>query len=147
MGYYTAIYVNLRVKEDKLEEFKKSLKGLIDANDNESWFGYYEDISIDDDRCIQFEDYNRKLYEYEGLCEWLSEFVEDGYIECSGEEHPDLWKMEFDGCGGWNDMESVIVYVPQNTLWKELTVGNINGSPTVTSIILREEESVVNIID
>jgi hypothetical protein len=134
VGYYTEIDVNLRVKGDKLEEFNKQLKILRDTGDNESWFSYYDDISITNDREIEFDEYNRKFYDADEFANWISEFVEKGYIDCYGEDSS-LWRLEFDGCGNWNDMQSVIVYVPQDTLWKELTVRNTNGSPTVINII------------
>ena len=59
MGYNTNIIVDVEVKEDKIEEFRKAIEEQLKQleADGNHWFGYYADIEVEDDGRIVFEDY------------------------------------------------------------------------------------------
>ena len=102
MGYYTLLYVNLSAKRDEIERIRQEIermKKLARDDKRYEWFTYYDDISVDDDGCIDFLDCRKKLYEYDKLAEWLTPFVEEGNIECHGDDPLDIWRIHFDGNG------------------------------------------------
>jgi len=78
MGYYTQLVIEVYVKKDKIQEFKKAVKRLMKEleGDDDHWFWYYSDISVDEDGTISFEDYHRKVYDENKFAEFLAEFVE-----------------------------------------------------------------------
>jgi len=112
MGYYTQIYVNLKVKKQKIEEFKSKIEELKEKVRNGTlpdgnWFWWYEDISVAEDGSIEFTDYTRKWYEEERFYNFIKDYVEQGYIEGYGEEFGDIWRVVFDGKGHFKWQEAV----------------------------------------
>ena len=78
MGYYTQLAMDVGIREDKIEQFKKAIKRQLARvkADPEYWFAYYADISVDEYGTILFEDYYRKIYDVEKFAKWLAKFVE-----------------------------------------------------------------------
>ena len=112
MGYNTNIIVDVEVKEDKIEEFRKAIEEQLKQleADGNHWFGYYADIEVEDDGRIVFEDYWRKFYEEDAFAEWLAPYVAEGHIWCYGEEPGDVWAIHFDGKGNYRIEEAAIVW-------------------------------------
>ncbi|MFC1588444.1 hypothetical protein ACFL54_09045 [Planctomycetota bacterium] len=99
MGYYTMIEVNIRIKKDKVNAFRKAKQKL--TTDDLKWFAYFDDISIKEDRNVEFDEYSRKWYEADNFYDFIKDFVEKGYIEGQGEDFGDYWRIAFDGKGNW----------------------------------------------
>jgi len=112
MGYYTQLAMDVGIKEDKIEQFKKAIKRQLARvkADPEYWFAYYADISVDEYGTILFEDYYRKIYDVEKFAKWLAKFVEKGYIYGYGEEAEDVWRICFDGKGNFEIQEARFVW-------------------------------------
>jgi|GEM_PF-3663436 len=106
MGYYTQICINLRVKREKIDEFRSRINELKEKiNDGtlplDHWFWWYEDIIVAEDGKIEFVDYNRKWYDGEEFYNFIKDYVEQGFIEGYGEEFGDMWRVDFDGKGNF----------------------------------------------
>ena len=107
MGYYTNVFVDVQIDKSKIDEFHREvnrIKNLLEENDDipESWFGYYWDISVDEDSGnIVFDEYYRKWYEEGKFYDWLLKFKPNGVIFLVGESmdtsvvifHGDKWEM------------------------------------------------------
>ncbi|MBI4447184.1 MAG: hypothetical protein HY645_14915 [Acidobacteria bacterium] len=109
MGYYTSVGICLSAKKEKIAELRSRVEELRSAcqNDENHWFWYYDDVEIRDDGAIEFAEYDRKWYEEEQFYELLSPFVMQGYIEGQGEEFGDVWRVCFDGRGGFKRQVAV----------------------------------------
>ena len=103
MGYYTNVYVDARIDMDMIDEFHKEvnrIKDVVESNVDspEDWFGYYWDISVDEDNgYILFDDYLRKWYEDEKFYNWLLKFKPKGIIYLVGESMDYAAVVAFDG--------------------------------------------------
>ena len=113
MGYDTTVDMDLIVREDKFEEFKIELERIKDDrhhNKEDEWFSYYYDLVVDSDRSLWFTDsIVRHFYEEEKFCEWIAPYVEEGQIECEGEDGSH-WMHGFDGNSGWKEYNGSLVY-------------------------------------
>lgn len=102
MGYYTNVFVDVRIDESKIGEFHREINRIKDAVEEngdspEDWFGYYWDISVDEDNGgIEFDEYYRKWYEEEKFYDWLLKFKPNGVIHLVGESM-DSAVVIFDG--------------------------------------------------
>ena len=94
MGYYTTVFVDVRIPQDKIEAFHKEVNRIKDAINRaekygeeclDEWFNYYWDISINDGGYIEFEEAHRKWYEEEKFYDWLLQFNPQGSIILIGE--------------------------------------------------------------
>ncbi|MFQ5633632.1 MAG: glycosyltransferase family 2 protein, partial [bacterium] len=94
------------------------------TNDKHEWFLHYRGRSVHDGGQIDFFDHHRKLYEYKRFAEWLAPLVEEGSIECHGDEdNPgDVWRIYFDGKGGFQKHRLVRREKVQN-VWLDILFG------------------------
>ena len=110
MSYYTTVSVNLSVKPDKIEAFQQCLEEIRNVTDSDShWFRCYNDLSVDEEGNLQFEEDYRRWYDGERFYNLVKEFVDGGDITGYGEEFEDYWRIVFDGCGGWKRQKPVFV--------------------------------------
>lgn len=91
MGYYTNVFVDVQIDMSKIDEFHREvnrIKNAVGENEDgpDGWFGYYWDISVDDDSGnIGFDEGFRKWYEEEKFYNWLLRFKPKGVIYLVGE--------------------------------------------------------------
>ena len=110
MGYYTTVALNLVVKEEKIEAFNCRIEEMKIATDLSSkWFHRYDDLTLNPEGVIQFEDYYRKWYDDEEFYNFVKEYVKSGEIVGYGDEFEDYWKIVFDGNENWKRQIPVFV--------------------------------------
>ena len=90
MGYYTTVFVGVRIPESEIERFHAEVNRLKDkCNESDegewSWFDYFYDVSVSDDGYIEFDDTTRKWYKEEKFYNWLLQFKPEGSIILIGE--------------------------------------------------------------
>ena len=94
MGYYSTIQETPKI--ELIEEFKWEVEGF--KNDDEiktpEFWDYWEDIFVDDNGQIDFEEYNFKAYEEVDFVKWLNKFKPSGTLRLQGEEG-EFWGYEF----------------------------------------------------
>jgi hypothetical protein len=112
MGYYTTIEVSLAVKPGKKKEFEETVASLREGkvSGEYAWLDRYQDMELDGEGCLQFQEYFRKFYDAGSLAGFLSPYVNAGEIRCWGEDTEDIWRIVFDGQGNHEIQDGRIVY-------------------------------------
>ena len=112
MGYYTSIEMSLAVKPEKRKEFEGAFVKQLDSSltEENEWFDRYEDLGLDAEGYLQFQEYERKFDDAERLAAFLSPYVEAGEIRCWGEDTTDIWRVVFDGHGRYEVQKGRLVY-------------------------------------
>lgn len=64
---------------------------------------------MDKDGSLYYDEYYRKFYEDGELAEWLAPFVEEGSIECVGEDGT-MWALQFNGNRKYRIVDGSVVY-------------------------------------
>ena len=114
MGYYTTVAVDLQISADKKEKFLskvEEMKSRASEDQHWIWFRYYDDLFLDDESYIQFDENYRKWYDCDEFYNFVKDYVEEGYITGYGDEFEDYWRIVFDGKGGWKMQAPVFVDV------------------------------------
>jgi DNA-directed RNA polymerase subunit RPC12/RpoP len=121
MGYYTTIEISLSVKAEKLEEFRQRLAELraqSQANPEHCWFWNFEDLELSENGWLRFSEDCRKWYEPERFYQFIAPYVNEGYIEGHCEDMDDIWRICFDGKGGFKGQVAVFVDEDSDTMPK-----------------------------
>ncbi len=98
MSYYSEVFIDLRVKREKMGKFCKELEKLEGRLEKEWIFHNVQGLVVEEDGRLCYECY---LGEHDGTDDfvwWLKDFVKPGRIFYRGEEH-DHWGYVFDGRG------------------------------------------------
>jgi len=94
MGFYTTVFSDVHIDTDKIEEFRKEvnrMRSAIEEADkygkecSDDWFGYYWDVSVNEDGYIDFYETYRKWYEEDKFYNWLLQFKPRGSFILVGE--------------------------------------------------------------
>lgn len=90
MGYYTTVFWGVKIPESEVKRFEAEVQKLrkkcIESDEGEcKWFGYYYDISANEDGWIDFDQSTRKWYEEESFYDWLVQFKPEGSFILIGE--------------------------------------------------------------
>ena len=94
MGYYSTIQETPKI--ELINEFRIELERLNNLGYDETpeFWHYWEDIFVDDNGQIDFEEYNFKAYEEVEFVKWLNQFKPSGTLRLQGEEG-EYWGYEF----------------------------------------------------
>ena len=103
MSYYISGYGNIVFKEDvDISEMKRIVQNSLDD---------FEDLSVvvegENELSIGFYE-GHDYCDLETVLTEIADKVEEGSIECDGEDHC-FWKLEFD-CGKWKTYNGIKTY-------------------------------------
>ena len=111
MGYYTWVYLELPLKKDiTKEKFFELVQEYEEKHPN---------TLVESKRfmvnsgCVEFTDGEFStswIDEFQNVCDFLAPLVEEGSMNCDGEENDDFWMVVFDGCGNWERIDGQRIY-------------------------------------
>jgi len=108
MGYYSSMSGDLKIKKDKIQEFKDAVLKLQQDTKQETpkqdfvWFFFGEENdsewNVDENGWLEWEDYYQKWYESDDFAKFIKEYVEECEVHFVGEDG-ERWGYTFDGKG------------------------------------------------
>lgn len=100
MGYYSQMEINIKIKSELIEKFKKKIEEIKNRKEKEKkeWeYRFIDDLEVVDGY-FDYPDYYCKWYEDENFVKFIKDFVEEGRIRFTGEDG-EKWGYYFDGKG------------------------------------------------
>jgi len=96
MGYDSDLTGSLEVKQDKLNEFKEEVRLLKGMANPPWWTNYFlDDMKIDEDGIIEYDDYYGTWYESSEWAKWIKDYIRDTEIVFIGEDS-ERWGFKFE---------------------------------------------------
>lgn len=115
MGYYSTICADVKVKPEKLKEFKRAVEKLKRKRKKETdragfwtFIDYFlQDMIIEDDGCLNWDECYQKWYESGSFALFIEPYMEANSKVIFIGEDGERWGYEFDGEGNIGNIHYV----------------------------------------
>lgn len=119
MGYHSDLFIDVKIRKEKIGEFIQKLEDYREDKNIKEKYWEIEDLKIDNEGFIEYEDYNAKWYNIDDLIKFLKGYTTNGTIKLIGEDN-ERWGYEF-----YNDAVYEIEYIEERG--KELFITELES--------------------